>query len=111
MKALNNLQFITNATLEMKQILDEIANSDSVEIAKKNANRAFGFCDCMTTYLNCMICTENNDFTAGMDAMLDSWMDDIYQHIAYCAIEHGADAEEVCKILKARDEYRKSAIE
>jgi len=106
MKALNNMTFIYNATTQFNVAISRIENADTYESARRRANYAIGFVECLMIYLNTMICKENNDFTADFGQTLDIMMHTIYQALADKARATEQDSEEVLKILKKRDEYR-----
>ena len=64
-----------------------------------------GYIDCMFTFLNTMLCMENNDFTGEFNDVLDDWMAALYQTLADKAIETKQDSETIHKLLCMRDEH------
>lgn len=92
MKALNSIKFVVKAEAAFNKWLNAIDSASSYEEAKKSANAAFGFVDCMTTYLNCMIAAENNEFTANLDELLTEWEATIYQRM-------------ICKAMQTKQPY------
>lgn len=104
MKVLNNIKFLCEATTTFNAWLKAIDDSVTYEDAKRYGNAAFGFIDCMTVYLNSMISTENNGFTAELGDVLEDWTASVYQHVGEKAIETKQDIDIVLKLLKRRDE-------
>ena len=105
MKALNNLKFVSKATVSMNEWFEGINTAETFEKAKEKAAAALGYIDCMTTYLNCMIDKENNGFTAELDTLLDAWAAKVYGKLAMRAVETNQPTEYITKLLKKRDWY------
>lgn len=106
MKALNTMKFIANATVELTKYQNKIREAETYENARNAAHQMRGYVDCMITFLNSMICMENNDFTAELDEVIDDWMASVYQTLADKAIETKQDTEVVHKLLCMRDECK-----
>lgn len=106
MKALNNMKFVAEASVKLNYWIGEIEAADDFADAKKNEAAAIGYIDCMITYLNCMIDTENNDFTESLDELLDEWSAEVYQKLANMAIKCGQPSDVVAAILKERDNHK-----
>lgn len=106
MKALNTMMFVSNAVEELTEYKTKIAAAETYEDAKNTARWMMGYIDCLVTFLNTMICKENNDFTAELDDVLNDWMAKMYQAIADKAIETDQPHDVVLKLLQKRDEYR-----
>lgn len=106
MKALNNVKFISEATTELDKWIDQISRASNFEKAKRKAEGAIGFIDCLTTYCNCLLCVENNDLTGELGELLDNMTARVYQAAANKAIETKQPDEITVKLLKRRDEYR-----
>ena len=105
MKALNTMKFVTNATVELTKYQNAIREAETYDIARNAAYQMRGYIDCMITFLNTMICMENNDFTGDFGDVLDDWMVTLYQTLADKAIETKQDGETIHKLLCMRDEH------
>ena len=105
MKALNNIKFICDATTTFNSWVDRIDSAIDYEEARRFGSAAIGFADCMTVYLNAMVRTENNDFTAELDEMIESWQAAVYQHMASKAIETNQDNNTILAMLRMRDAH------
>lgn len=105
MKALNTMMFISNAVTELNAYKTRIHEAETYEDAKNVAYQMMGYINSMTTFLNTMICMENNDFTAELDDVLNSWMANMYQALADKAVETKQDHDKVFKLLQKRDEH------
>lgn len=106
MKALNNIKFVVEATATFNKWLDAIDNASSYEDAKKPANAAFGFIDCMTTYLNCMIAFENNEFTGDLDEVLTGWETEVYQRMINKAAQTNQQQSIIQSLMKKRNQIK-----
>ena len=106
MKALNTMMFVSNAVEELTEYTTKIAAAETYEDAKNTARVMMGYIDCLVTFLNTMICKENNDFTAELDDVLNDWMAKMYQALADKALETDQPHDVVLKLLQKRDEYR-----
>lgn len=104
MKALNTMQFVNNAVKDLTQYEGRIEAAETYENAKNIARQMFGFIDCMITFNNTMICTENNDFTGEFGEVIDDWTSHVYQLLVNKAIETKQSDETVWRLLKKRDE-------
>lgn len=106
MKALNTMKFVSNAIEELTKYNGYIATAETFEDAKNKARQMMGYIDGLTTFLNTMICFENNDFTGEFGEVLDGWMHKMYQSLVDKAVEtkQGHDVE--WKLLQKRDEYQ-----
>lgn len=105
MKALNNIKFICEATTTFNSWVDRIDSAVDYEEARRFGSAAIGFADCMIVYLNAMVSTENNDFTAELDEMIEAWQYTVYQHMASKAIETRQDSNTVIAMLRMRDAH------
>lgn len=105
MKALNNIKFICEATTTFNSWVDRIDSAVDYEEARRFGSAAIGFADCMTVYLNAMVSTENNDFTAELDETIEAWQYTVYQHMASKAIETRQDNNTVIAMLRMRDAH------
>lgn len=105
MKALNNIKFICEATTTFNSWVDRIDSAADYEDARRFGSAAIGFADCMTVYLNAMICKENNDFTAELDETVEEWKATVYQHMASKAIETHQDNNTILAMLRMRDAH------
>jgi len=103
MKALNTMQFVANAAEEMANYKRNIEAAESYDMAKRIGNQAFGYLNCLITFLNTMICHENNDFTGDFDEVIDNWRTDIYQAVINNAVATKQDHEIIWKLLMKRD--------
>lgn len=104
MKALNTMKFVNNATVELTKYETRLTSADTYENAKNTARQMLGYIDCLITFMNTMICMENNDFTAEYNDVLDDWTARVYQLLADKAIETKQDHDTVMKLLQKRDE-------
>ncbi len=105
MKKLNTIQFIANAAEVVTSWKAKITGAETYEDAKKAANYLLGYIDCMVTFGNTMICTENNDFTADFGDVTDRWKADVYQAMATKADETHQDGDTIIRLLQRQDEY------
>lgn len=105
MKALNTMKFVTNAIIELAKYRTAIREAETYESAGNAAYQMSGYIDCMTTFLNTMICMENNDFTGDLNDVLEDWMATLYQTLADKAIETKQGGETIHKLLCMRDEH------
>lgn len=105
MKALNTMKFVTNATVELTKYQNAIRNAETYDTARNAAYQMRGYIDCMITFLNTMICMENNDFTAELDEVIEGWQASVYQTLADKAIDTKQDADTIHKLLCMRDEH------
>ena len=105
MKALNSIKFICDATTTFNSWVDRIDSAVDYEDARRFGSAAVGFADCMTVYLNAMVDKDNNDFTAELDDVLESWQAAIYQHMASKAVETHQDNNTVLAMIRMRDEH------
>lgn len=106
MKPLNTFKFICNAAEEIANYKNTIRNAEDFDHAKKTANAALGYLNCMITFLNTMIDFENNDFTGDFDEVLNEWYRDIYQAVIDKAVDTKQDHDYIWKLLEKRDQYR-----
>ena len=105
MKALNNIKFICDATTTFNSWINRIDTASGYEEARRVGSAAIGFVDCMTVYLNAMVDKDNNDFTAELCDVLESWQAAIYQHMASKAIETHQDNSTILAMLRMRDAH------
>lgn len=105
MKSLNTIKFVSNAIEELTKYNEAIAAAKTFEDAKNKARMMMGYIDALTTFLNTMICMENNDFTGDFSEVLDGWMHKMYQTLVDKAVETNQDKDIVWKFLVKRDEY------
>ena len=105
MKSLNAMKFVSNAIEELTKYNAAIDAAETFDAAKNIARKMMGYIDGLTTFLNTMICFENNDFTGEFGEVLEGWMHKTYQALVNKAIEtkQGHDVE--WKLLTKRDEY------
>lgn len=105
MKSINTMKFVAEYSKQMTITLDRIEKAETYDEAKRIANYAIGLVDGMTLFTNTMICFENNDFTAEMYEVENSWRADIHQAVAEVAIRTKQPNDEIMKQLTRRDEY------
>lgn len=105
MKALNTMKFVSNAIEELTEYKAAIAAAETFEDAKNKARMMMGYINGLTTFLNTMICKENNDFTGDFGEVLDGWMHKMYQALVNKADETKQPSEVMLKLLNKRDEY------
>lgn len=105
MKALNTMKFVSNTTAELTEYIQNINDAKTYEEAANIGRLALGYVNCLVTFLNTMICKENNDFTGEYDDVLNAWMCAIYQACANKAIDTKQSEDKIWKILMKRDEY------
>ncbi|MBU5435538.1 hypothetical protein [Pseudoflavonifractor sp. MSJ-37] len=105
MKNLNTMKFVSNAIEELVEYKAAIAGSKTFDEAKNTGRMMAGYINGLITFLNTMICEENNDFTAEFDEVLDGWMFKMYDAVADKAIETNQDKDTIWKLLVKRDEY------
>lgn len=105
MKSLNTMKFMSNAIENLTEYKTAIAAAETFKDAQKQALAMMGYIDCLTTFLNTMICVENNDFTGDFGELLDDWMHKLYQELAIKADETKQPSEVILKLLNKRDEY------
>lgn len=105
MKQLNTMKFVTNMTEEVAGYKAAIKAAETYDEARNKAYKMRGYIDCAVTFLNTMICKENNGFTAELDEVLNGWTADMYQALASKATETQQPVELIGKLLRARDEY------
>lgn len=110
MKSINIFKFVANASAQMEENKQGIAMAKTLEDAKRQASYAMGYVDCVTTLTNTMICAENNDVTAQMDALENEWKADIYQEMVMAA-DHFHDSDLMLKYADKRDEFREAAAD
>ena len=103
MKALNNIQFVVNAAEEMASYKSKIRAAEDYDTAKHIAYQAIGYLNCMITYLNTMICFENNDFTGDLDETIDDWRKNIFQALIDMASKTEQPSEIIWKLCRKRD--------
>lgn len=103
MKALNTMKFISNAVTELTVFKELIATAETYEKAKEKTSAMFGYIDCLTTFMNTMICTENNDFTAEFDEVIEDWQRTAYQALIEKATETNQDMNIVISLCRKRD--------
>lgn len=104
MKNLNAIQFVANAAEEIAGYKKAIEGADSFESAKRIGNMAIGYIDCMITFMNTMICFENNDFTGALDDVIDGWKRAVYQTVIDYAVQTEQDSDTLWELMKKRDE-------
>ena len=103
MKALNSIQFVANAAEEMASYKTKIRAAEDYDTAKRIAFQAVGYLNCMTTFLNTMICIENNDLTGDLDETLESWERNIWQAMIDNATKTKPDNELIARLCRRRD--------
>jgi hypothetical protein len=106
MKALNTMKFVSNAIEELTKYNEAVAAAETFEDAKNVARKMMGYIDGLTTFLNTMICAENNDFTGEFGEVLDGWMHKMYQSLVNKADEAKQGHDVMWKLLEKRDEYQ-----
>ena len=106
MKALNTMKFVSNAIEELTKYNEAVAAAETFEDAKNVARKMMGYIDGLTTFLNTMICAENNDFTGEFGEVLDGWMHKMYQSLVNKADEAKQGHDVMWKRLEKRDEYQ-----
>lgn len=105
MKYLNTMKFVANMTEEITNYKAAIKAAETYEAAKGIARQMAGYIDCAITFLNTMICTENNSFTADFDEVVEGWQRAMYQLLIDKAVEQGEAREVIWALCKKRDEY------
>lgn len=106
MKALNTMKYVSNMIETLTEYKARIEKAETYEAAKRTAHKMFGYIDCMTTFLNTMICTENNDFTAELDEVIDDWTAKTYQAMIDKAAETRQSNDLILQLCGARDNFR-----
>ena len=104
MKPLNTMQFLVNMTKDINDLQQEIRNAETYEDAKRYANRMIGYIGCATTFLNTMLCTENNGFTEEFDDVLTEWERIIYSLMADKAIQTNQSRETIAELIRVKRE-------
>lgn len=99
------LKFISNAIEELTKYNEAIAVAETYEDSKNVARKMIGYIDGLTTFLNTMICPENNDFTGDFGEVLDGWMRKMYQSLVNKARDTKQGNDVMWTLLKKRDEY------
>ena len=105
MKALNIMKFVSNAIEELTKYNEAVTTAETFEDAKNVARKMMGYIDELTTFLNTMICVENNDFTGEFGEVLDGWMHKMYQSLVNKARDTKQGNDVMWTLLKKRDEY------
>ena len=106
MKALNTIQFISNASEDLTNWKNKIHEVETYEDARRLGNCMLGYLDCMCTLCNTMICKENNGLTGEISDMIDNWKAECYQAVADVAVKTGQSADIIVVLLKKRNESR-----
>lgn len=104
MKPLNTLQFLVNMAEDINDLQQEIRTAETYEDAKQYANRMVGYIGCATTFLNTMICAENNGFTEELDDVLSEWERIIYSLMADKAIQTNQSPDTIAELICAERE-------
>lgn len=104
MKALNTIKFIANISVEIEKYKTRIRNAEDIVKARIAASAMRGYIDCALTFLNTMVCTENNDLTADLHEQIDEWHAQVYGTLADKAIELGIDGDYISRLINRRDE-------
>jgi len=104
MRPLNTLQFLVNMTEDINDLQQEIRNAETYEDAKRYASRMVGYIGCATTFLNTMICTENNGFTEEFDDVLNEWERIIYSLLADKAIQTNQSPDTIAELIRVERE-------
>lgn len=105
MKSLNTMKYVTNMTIDIAEYMAAVRTAETYEAAKNVAKHILGYIGCAITFLNTMVCTENNDFTAEFDEVIDEWQGGLYQLLIDKAIETSQPADVVLALCQKRDEY------
>lgn len=105
MKSLNTMKFVSNAIETLAEYKIAIADAKTFDEAKNKGRTMAGYIDGLTTFLNTMICQENNDFTGEFGEVLDGWMHKMYQAVIDKAVETDQDKDVIWKLVMKRDEY------
>lgn len=106
MKALNTIQFISNACEDLTNWKNKINAAETYEDARRLGNCMLGYLDCMTTFCNTMICHENNGLTGEISDMISNWQAECYQAVGNVAMKTKQPTDVIIGILKKRDEAR-----
>lgn len=104
MKPLNTIMYISNAAEELADYKVKIIHATDYAEAKRIGNMALGYINCMITFLNTIICEENNDLTGELDEVISSWRKSIYQAVIDKADETKQPSEVILVLLRKRDE-------
>ena len=105
MKSLNTMKFVTNMTEELASYKAEIKAAETYESAKYGALKMLGYINCSITFLNTMICRENNDFTEAFDEVIEGWQRSLYQCLVDKSIETQQPASVTEALCRKRDEF------
>lgn len=103
MKPLNTMMYISNAAEELGEYKAKIIHAADYTEAKRIGNMALGYVNCMITFLNTMICEENNGLTGELDEVISSWRKSIYQAVIDKADETNQPVEVIMALLRKRD--------
>lgn len=108
MKKINEMKFITEMIVLIRESIKAITadDCDKWEFALQRAKYTLGQIDSLITFTNCMVATENNEFTADMNEVEDELNADTYQAIAQAAIKFERDNETIAKYFEKRNSYR-----
>ena len=104
MKPLSTMQFLVNMTEDINDLQQEIRTAETYEDAKRYANRMVGYIGCATTFLNTMICPENNCFTEEFDNVLNEWERILYSLLADKAIQTNQSPDTIAELIRAERE-------
>ena len=105
MKQLNDILFITEVARNISNYCNRITAIESYDNAKSIANFAIGHIDCCITYMNCMLSTENNDFTGMLDEVTGKWYSEVYQALIDTADRLGQGPDVIRSLCEKRDEF------
>ena len=104
MKPLNTMKYVASMTEEIASYKAAIKAAETYEAAKGVARQMLGYIDCAITFLNTMICMENNDFTVEFDEVIEGWQVAMYQLLIDKALETKQSHEVIWKLCQKRDE-------
>ena len=105
MKSLNTMKFISNAIEDLCNYVNAIKQAETYEHATYIGGKTLGYIDAHITFLNSMICEENNDFTQEYDEVVDRWIVKVYQAVLEKAIETKQSEETIDRLIKKKNQY------
>lgn len=106
MKALNTIQFISNACEDLTNWKNQINAAETYEDTRRLGNCMLGYLDCMSTFCNTMVSEENNVLTGELDEVIRNWYAECYQAVADVAMRTKQSNMVIIDLLKKRDEAR-----
>ena len=105
MKALNTLKFISNATTRLTEVFTKIKHAETYKAARIEAVGAMGYIDCVVTFLNTLLCSENNTLTGELHELIYTWRDKVWDSLAMNAIATKQDPSVLERIMDKKELY------